>query len=107
MNQDIYKDMNPGIVKTVRWLREAGFKTCDSGDGETHDHECDQSMPYVHMLCDPVKLVSEADRLCSLLQSVHGVACYYNEPNENDPCIQATYNPGDRTAILSLYNIKL
>ena len=31
--------MNPGIAYTVKTLREWGFDTTDSGDGQTHDHQ--------------------------------------------------------------------
>lgn len=41
--------MNPGIAYTVKTLREWGFDTTDSGDGQTHDHECDLPVPYVYI----------------------------------------------------------
>lgn len=44
-SDEFYASLNPGIRKTVRLLHEAGFDTCDSGDGETH--ECDRDHGYV------------------------------------------------------------
>ena len=41
--------LNPGIRRTVCWLRSMGFNTTDSGDGETHDHDCDRPYAYVSM----------------------------------------------------------
>lgn len=35
-------NLNPGIARTVQWLNSQGFMTTDSGDGATHDHECDR-----------------------------------------------------------------
>ena len=45
-------DLNPGIRQTVQLLRDHGFETCDSGDGETHDRACDRPHGYVVMTID-------------------------------------------------------
>jgi hypothetical protein len=37
-------NLNPGIAKTVALLNWMGYRTTDSGDGETHDHECDRDV---------------------------------------------------------------
>ena len=42
-----YDTLNPGIREVVRRLREAGFQTCDSGDGSTRQFECDPGAPDV------------------------------------------------------------
>ena len=57
--------LNPGIVKTVKMLNDAGYTTTDSGDGETHDYECDRDVGYV-----VVVLKDNAD----LVQECHNVA---------------------------------
>lgn len=64
MNTPTYTStpLNPGIVKTVEFLRTNGFITMDSGDGETHAFECDQPYPYVHMRCAPIEMVPELHR---------------------------------------------
>jgi len=59
--------INPGILKTVLTLRQWGFNTCDSGDGETHDFACDRDHPYVVINVPADQLVSESRRLFQLL----------------------------------------
>lgn len=98
--------MNPGIVKTVEWLRAHGFKTTDSGDGETHDYGCDLPIPYVHMLVAPEKLASEAKRLQAELRSV-GVVTLPQDEEGTVPTIEASYDPQSDLAVLSLYNVRL
>jgi hypothetical protein len=49
MNDFDASQLNPGIRRTVCWLRSLGFDTCDSGDGQTHEHECDRPYAYVSM----------------------------------------------------------
>lgn len=98
--------MNPGIVKTVEQLQAWGFKTTDSGDGETHDYECDLAIPYVHMETVPTSLTSEADRLRVLLASNGVVVTTCNEAGTS-PHISASYCPVDGVAVLSLFNVVL
>jgi len=45
--------LNPGIRRLVVWLRANGFDTCDSGDGQTHDHACDRSCGAIQASYDP------------------------------------------------------
>lgn len=100
-------DINPGIRKTVEWLQSHGFKTCDSGDGETHDHECDLPMPYVHIMVPfPELLVEEADRLASLLKGV-GIEIQPCNEDNSVPTLHAGYDAGNRVATISLFNVKL
>lgn len=98
--------LNKGIVKTVKWLRSLGFKTTDSGDGETHDYECDLQIPYVHMICSPGTVIEESERLLRLCLDRGVEVSFANEENTN-PHIQVTYNPFENFATLSLYNVKL
>lgn len=93
--------INPGIKKTVEWLNLKGFKTCDSGDGKTHDFECDRDYPYVCMLVDPEKLISETNRLSDLLLHELNLEVY-SVSLERTPCIQATYDPTNRFGIIDL-----
>lgn len=99
--------LNPGIVKTVEWLNANGFVTCDSGDGVTHDFECDLPIPYVHMEVEPGKLVAETDRLRSLLESEHGVEFELQTEEGTAKTIEASYNPIDGLGIISLLNVML
>ena len=96
-------NLNPGIVRTVEWLNAHGFKTIDSGDGETHDYECDRPYPYVVMITSPDKLVDEAERLYSLLSSEGFLLAPFG--CESDACIQASYDPADGTAVIELINL--
>ena len=61
--------LNPGIRHTVQTLRAWGFMTLDSGDGETHQFECDRDCPYVVIRVDPEKLADESHRLMELLEA--------------------------------------
>ena len=94
--------LNKGIVKTVKFLRENGFDTKDSGDGETHDFDCDLTMPYVHMIVKPNKIEEESHRLKDLLE-VKGIKFGSKYMAQ----IEATYSPIGQAATLSIYNIKL
>lgn len=96
--------MNPGIVKTVRWLNDNGFVTTDSGDGETHDCECDRDHAYVVIRCAPEDMVVEADRLLTLLQFA-GVSVDPIDFDQERPCIQADYDPANRMATISLMGV--
>lgn len=95
--------LNPGIRRLVAYLRAHGFATCDSGDGVTHEHECDRDHAYVAMRVRPDALVSEADRLARVLRDA-GVEV---QPMgmEPTPCIQASYDPADGTALLDLTHV--
>lgn len=100
-------NLNPGIRSTVEWLTQNGFVTTDSGDGETHDFSCDQSVPYVHMIVPPVLLIAEADRLVELLKN-EGIICELMNEDGTAPCVEATYNPCDRVGgFLTLWNVKV
>jgi hypothetical protein len=100
-------DINPGIRKTVEWLQSHGFKTCDSGDGETHDHECDLTIPYVHMVVDDQDtLTSEANRLVGLLKK-EGIQIGHEDGTGFAKVVHAAYDAGNQVATLHLFNVKL
>lgn len=97
-----YDDLDPGIRETVRWLFEAGFEPCDSGDGvskfngvieDDHDPNMFLRYPNVAMLCVPERLVQESDRLCGMLAG-RGVVIEAAGPDDGQPSIQAHYDPG-------------
>lgn len=98
-----YEKLNPGIRKTVKLLRDNGFDTRDSGDGKTHEFECDQPFAYVNILTEPSKMVQEADRLKALLET-HGVEIEQVNPEEL-PSIQADYDPANRLACMTLFYV--
>lgn len=120
MNDIDYEKLNPGIRATVKWLRSNGFDTIDSGDGETHEFECDIKHPYVHIQVSPHEMVQESVRLYLLLQQrgaipeepaseppdlksyEEQVAWYQKQPG-----IEASYSPLDGLATISLFNVVL
>jgi hypothetical protein len=85
--------LNPGIRNAVAWFRANGFDTCDSGDGSTHEFDCDLVEPYVHVTLDRDTALDETDRLAFLLENVL--------PGANLE-IQMTYNT-DGGAYLSVF----
>lgn len=97
--------LNPGIVKLVTKLREAGFNTCDSGDGETHEFDCDRDYGYVSILVpDKNDLVSETDRLEQLLTSwgIVAIPMTMEDPPEGCCNIDAGYEPCNELAIIDI-----
>lgn len=112
LTSDQISKVNPGIRRTVQTLRSWGFETCDSGDGETHDYECDMPVPYVHIKCPhPLTLVGEAMRLHERLK-LAGID-FSSPPNpqfdpegfERHPSIEASYSPVDGHAFITLTNV--
>lgn len=104
--------LDPGIVKTVAWLRANGFKTTDSGDGRTKFTqgftEDDGVCPYPHVAItvDPGNLVREADRLAQLLYDDHTIAIEPLGPGEEDPPrIEASYCAANGTALILLLHV--
>lgn len=65
-----YSQIDAGVRDVVRLLRDAGFCTCDSGDGSkaaTMDGALDY--PHVFMVIDAADAVSEVARCQSILDS--------------------------------------
>lgn len=107
---EVFADLDPGVRETVRWLRERGFETVDSGDGRSkfqpdspyyvggdydRDHECAVSEePHVAILVPPHLLVARADELAAVLEDA-GLPLGRIGPGDADdpPSIQATYDP--------------
>lgn len=94
--------LNPGIVNTVAWLQSKGLQTVDSGDGKTHDFECDRDHAYVVMVVKPADLAAEADRLMALLRLAGIEVKAHGPEGTTHPAISASYDPGNGVAILDL-----
>ena len=93
----------PGIRRIVLWLRGLGYDTTDSGDGVSNEGMgCAMDIPNVHMTCDPQELLEKADELHQHLAR-KGIS------TGDDPwagaSIQATYNPADKSAHISLFSV--
>jgi hypothetical protein len=95
--------VNPGIIKTVTLLQQCGFNTVDSGDGKTHEFECDRENAYVSMTVEPEKLVVESNRLAQVLAARGIVVHEVND--ESKPYIQGSYCPITKTAIIDLQHV--
>jgi len=102
MDSNILNYLNPGIRLTVAALSAAGFETCDSGDGETHQEECDREGSYVVIKSTSRDLTAEAADLVLFLRhngiEVVQIGC-------DGVQIQATYDPVDDTAIIDVSGI--
>jgi hypothetical protein len=78
-----YEELDPGIRDTVRLLNEAGFETCDSGDGVSklpEDYESGDALAFAHVvaLVPPGELIPEAHRMVQVLGDHWAVeASYY------------------------------
>jgi len=102
MDSNILNYLNPGIRLTVTALSAAGFDTCDSGDGETQQHECDREGSYVVIKSNSRDLTSEAADLLLFLQH-NGIEVV--QIGAEGVQIQATYDPVDDTAIIDVAGI--
>jgi hypothetical protein len=98
--------LNPGIRHTVEWLQSIGYRTCDSGDGVTHDHECDRDHAYVVMLVSVDELAHETRRLVESLRA-RGIEVGPIGETIDRPCIQASWDPahGDAVATIDLMGV--
>lgn len=99
--------LNSGVRRTVAWLNERGFRTCDSGDGETHDHECDRDYAYVVVRIDaPDSIAHAADRLARALREAGVNVCAMQEERaEGEVNIQAMYDPCDGFATIDVQGL--
>lgn len=100
-----YVELNPCIRNLVRLLRDAGFRTSDSGDGTNFQNGMEGALDFCHVVAfvDPPELLSEADRLVKLLkESVKpGVAEY----GPNGYSVEATYLPQASAAMLCVFRL--
>lgn len=105
----VMPDLNPGIAKTVQWLQSHGFRTTDSGDGETHLYACDRDYPYVVMSVDPADMVEEADRLLNLCLEaglpMGEMSMGEMSMEQTSLSIQATYDPTNKLAFIDLMGV--
>jgi len=103
MNDLDLDTLNPGIRRLVRLLRKAGFETTDSGDGVSNAHmECAMDQPNVHIICDPSNMARVSDELYQMLSKYSLDTCC--DPDDG-PFIQASYNPADGDAMISLIGV--
>lgn len=93
-----YEELDLGIRETVRFLRDNGFNTTDSGDGVSKPKgDCVIDESHVFIVCDIEELIYEADRLYDLLidKGIEGSTF----------TIQASYNPHDGTGVIMFLGV--
>lgn len=99
--------ITPGITKTVEWLNNNGFDTSDSGDGVVNIAammEGALEYPNVTIPVRPAEMVYMASALLILLKKV-GVDVLPASEDTSIPCISASYDPADNSAIVMLYGV--
>jgi hypothetical protein len=95
--------INPGIRRTVEWLNSLGYTTVDSGDGETHDYECDREEPYVVVQAmQPIMLTPWSDRLKELLEE-KGVTV--SPVGQGPVFIEASYDPVNKLPFINITGV--
>jgi hypothetical protein len=105
-----YDELDPGIRETVRWFRERGFDTTDSGDGvaklELINDGCALPMPHVFIRVDPTEMRLAANTIAKLLEQ-HGVNVgQVTDSSEADVVsIQLTYDPSNDVAMVGVYGL--
>jgi hypothetical protein len=100
-------EINPGIAKTVAKLQEWGYETCDSGDGATHDYECDRPYPYVVIKCQPLLLAYTCQWLKECLER-YGIQLEQMGPDNEGQIvnIQGCWDACWDTAVIELTGLK-
>ena len=102
-----YDELNPNIREVVRYLRSCDFETCDSGDGSNFQNgmEGAYEYPMVAISVAPVELISKALTLVKVLYDVGIDILPIGAEESLTPCIQATFDPADGCAIITLMNV--
>jgi len=96
LDDDTVAALDPGVRDLVVALREAGFDTVDSGDGESKDPEHRElDYPHVMMVVSPTRITNEARRLQAWIDADGHFAGWV---------IEASYSPKDGVALLSLFD---
>lgn len=102
-------DLDPGIRKTVEWLLDLGYATCDSGDGHSklaqgYAEEEIIPVPHVIMQTSGSLMMTTTYRLVDDLAAI-GVKVEPISPYGSGVSIQATYDPADDSATIALYGL--
>lgn len=107
--EDEIAALDPGIRRTVVWLREHGFETSDSGDGISKLAAGDSEaleVPHVVMEVHKHDLIEEADRLTRILSEERSIEVAQTSAQPGAaPEIQASYDPANEIAIIVLLGL--
>ena len=106
LSNDETQKLDPGIRRTVSWLRRHGFETTDSGDGiskmiDATPEDGVLNTPHVVMVIDPFRMEADSHRLLDLFDD-HGVTLRVQGSKDDGVQILASYDPADRVAVLML-----
>jgi len=95
--------INPGIRRIVALLNEAGWETCDSGDGETRRCACDRDVGYVVVKLDLDRFDLEVATVdvYEFLRT-HGIV-FGHGPGE--ALISGSYSPIDGLALVNVHGV--
>ena len=94
-------EIQPTMARTVEWLQDRGFDTCDSGDGVLNvEAGMEGALEFAHVFCRvrPAFLLHEADRLWSEVRA-RGL------DRDERVAVEASYSPRDGVALLGLYYV--
>lgn len=122
MDDTPYHELDPGIREVVRWLRRAGYVTCDSGDGiSKFEHgyvgldgqvitdpevllDCGViNEPHVIMHIPKGSLAAECDRLMASLTRL-GIIVAALGP-EGSVTLQGSYDPANGISVIALFGL--
>lgn len=84
LSPEVEAGLDPGVRDLVVKLRQCGWDTCDSGDGEskfTVDDELAEALRYKHVICEigPIDVFAAADQFEALCQQFTGSDKWYVE----------------------------
>jgi hypothetical protein len=104
-----YHQLDPGVRRLVRWLRNLGFVTTDSGDGYTKlmENSNDPDVleyPHVFMIVACEQMYQEAARLVAALHTL-GIEIKQWDGCEIIPMVWAEWDAGDQTAVIGLIHV--
>ena len=105
-----YDELDPGVRRLVRALREHNFMTTDSGDGRTKPEDERTFGDRAHVAMVPLSanlILSESNRLRDLilkwLTPRISYAAPYDPDDEHE--IFASYDPKDRSVVIILFDV--
>lgn len=98
MNDCNYDELDPGIRRTVAYLRGLGYETTDSGDGRTKAEAIAEglALPFPHIV---IRVSSSA-----LIGYSHDLAKLMLD-RVPDGHIEASYDPSDGIALVTVCGV--
>ena len=98
-----YDQLDPGIRKTVRWLRSLGYETTDSGDGRSKDLSDTDNLDVPHVaiaLPDQCKPAPFGDRIWREIQM------FFDDGEAPDAVhVEVSYSARDQRWIVMVYGL--